>query len=69
MRELGQTYLKQGQIEAAEKQLLAALKIEPGYWVNYQELGRLRKTRERLVGRSISMPLLSLIRVSWIRAY
>ena len=41
MRQLGQTYLKQGKIEAAEKQLLAAVKIEPGYWVNYQELGRL----------------------------
>jgi len=44
MRELGQTYLKQGQTVAAEKQLQAAVKIEPGFWVNYRELGRLHYT-------------------------
>ncbi|MEP5762997.1 MAG: TIR domain-containing protein [Halieaceae bacterium] len=42
MRELARTYIALRNAEEAEQQILAALKIEPSFWLNYREMGRIQ---------------------------
>jgi len=42
MRELSETLISQKKYDEAEQQLLKALEIEAGYWLNYREMGRIQ---------------------------